>query len=131
MEQYLFVCNKVRDIENNIDEVEIPEFTMEDVNKLDTYYKKHLFGIIVMNPDIECNGYDDILLEELHTQFELNELLNEHIDYMIKLREIAANYMNISKKHDKIRMYFNNIVPLLQKYRANLEEVIENGDNEY
>ena len=43
MNHYLFQCNKVRDIENNIGEVMVPEFTIEHVNNMDSNYKRTCF----------------------------------------------------------------------------------------
>ena len=76
MDMYLFRCNMTRDIENNVDEVETPEFTMEDVNEIDMNYKIHMSELILFEREEEMS------LQEMHTSFVLNELFIEHLDYM-------------------------------------------------
>lgn len=121
MNGYLFRCNNIRDVENNIGEVEIPEFTMEYVNNLDTNYKKQFAKIRK-----EDNNNDEISIRELHNNFELNELFIEHMDYITILRDMVIEYVNITEKHKRIRMYFQDILPILQKSKENIEEVIKN-----
>jgi len=121
MNEYLFRCNNIRDVENNIGEVEIPEFTMEYVNNLDTNYKKQFAKIRKEN-----NNNDEISIRELHNNFELNELFIEHMDYITILRDMVIEYMNITEKHKRIRMYFQDILPILQKDKENVEDVIQN-----
>ena len=121
MNEYLFRCNNIRDVENNIGEVEIPEFTMEYVNNLDTNYKKQFAKIRKEN-----NNNDEISIRELHNNFELNELFIEHMDYITILRDMVIEYVNITEKHKRIRMYFQDILPVLQKSKENIEEVIKN-----
>jgi len=121
MNGYLFRCNNIRDVENNIGEVEIPEFTMEYVNNLDTNYKKQFAKIRK-----EDNNNDEISIRELHNNFELNELFIEHMDYITILRDMVIEYVNITEKHKIIRMYFQDILPILQKSKENIEEVIQN-----
>lgn len=121
MNEYLFRCNNIRDVENNIGEVEIPEFTMEYVNNLDTNYKKQFAKIRKEN-----NTNDEISIRELHNNFELNELFIEHMDYITILRDMVIQYVNITEKHKRIRMYFQDILPILQKNKENIEDVIQN-----
>tara|TARA_B110000285_G_C14918514_1_gene511403 strand:- start:55 stop:429 length:375 start_codon:yes stop_codon:yes gene_type:complete len=121
MNEYLFRCNNIRDVENNIGEVEIPEFTMEYVNNLDTNYKKQFAKIRKEN-----NNNDEISIRELHNNFELNELFIEHMDYITILRDMVIQYVNITEKHKRIRMYFQDILPILQKNKENIEDVIQN-----
>lgn len=121
MNEYLFRCNNIRDVENNIGEVEIPEFTMEYVNNLDTNYKKQFAKIRKEN-----NNNDEISIRELHNNFELNELFIEHMDYITILRDMVSQYVNITEKHKRIRMYFQDILPILQKDKENVEDVIQN-----
>jgi len=117
MDMYLFRCNMTRDIENNVDEVETPEFTMEDVNEIDMNYKIHMSELILFEREEEMS------LQEMHTSFVLNELFIEHLDYMQKLREMVTEYMNVDKKHERIRMYFQDITPLIRSDKDNLQEV--------
>jgi len=117
MDMYLFRCNMTRDIENNVDEVETPEFTMEDINEIDMNYKIHMSELILFEREEEMS------LQEMHTSFVLNELFIEHLDYMQKLREMVTEYMNVDKKHERIRMYFQDITPLIRSDKDNLQEV--------
>ena len=117
MDMYLFRCNMTRDIENNVDEVETPEFTMEDVNEIDMNYKIHMSELILFEREEEMS------LQEMHTSFVLNELFIEHLDYMQQLREMVTEYMNVDKKHERIRMYFQDITPLIRSDKDNLQEV--------
>ena len=117
MDMYLFRCNMTRDIENNVDEVETPEFTLEDVNEIDMNYKIHMSELILFERE------EQMSLQEMHTSFVLNELFIEHLDYMQKLREMVTEYMNVDKKHERIRMYFQDITPLIRSDKDNLQEV--------
>lgn len=117
MDMYLFRCNMTRDIENNVDEVEPPEFTLEDVNEIDMNYKIHMSELILFEREEEMS------LQEMHTSFVLNELFIEHLDYMQQLREMVTEYMNVDKKHERIRMYFQDITPLVRTDKDNLQEV--------
>ena len=125
MEVYLFQCNKNRDIENNIDEVLIPEFTIEIVNKIDTNYKRYLSDIIHMEYELEDNKYNKLSIKELENQLQLNELFLEHIHYISELRMMVTEYASISEKYTKIFIYFTKIIPIIQKDKNNLVEVIE------
>ena len=118
MDMYLFRCNMTRDIENNVDEVETPEFTLEDVNEIDMNYKIHMSELILFERE------EQMSLQEMHTSFVLNELFIEHLDYMQQLREMVTEYMNVDKKHERIRMYFQDITPLVRNDKDNLQEVI-------
>ena len=117
MDMYLFRCNMTRDIENNVDEVETPEFTLEDVNEIDMNYKIHMSELILFERE------EQMSLQEMHTSFVLNELFIEHLDYMQQLREMVTEYMNVDKKHERIRMYFQDITPLVRNDKENLQEV--------
>ena len=121
MNQYLFRCNNRRDIENNIGEAMVPEFTIEHVNNIDSNYKRYIPDIITM----ECKLEDDkFSIKELETQLELTELYIEHMSYILELHSMVTEYANTHEKHKLIYMYFNKIIPLIQKANNNLEEVI-------
>lgn len=126
MNPYLFQCNKLRDIENNIGEVIVPEFTTEHVNSLDSNYKRYISDVITtMECELEDNKYDKFSIKELETQLELTELFIEHTSYILELHSMVTEYANITEKHKKISMYFNKITPLILKANNNLEEVID------
>ena len=122
MNHYLFQCNKVRDIENNIGEVITPKFTIECVNSMDSNYQRYIPDIITT---MECEVNDKLSIKELETQLELTELFIEHMSYILELHSMVTEYANIHEKHNKISMYFNKIIPLIQNANNNLEEVID------
>lgn len=125
MKAYLFQCNQSHDIENNIDEAIIPEFTIENVNKIDSNYKRYFSDIIHMKHELEDNKYDKRSIKELENQLQLNELFLEHIHYISELRIMVTEYASISEKYTKILIYFTKIIPIIQKDNNNLEEVIK------
>ena len=122
---YLIHCNRTRDIENNIGVVEMPEFTVNHVNAIDRNYKKHLFKLIDIEFQDESGLFDEISIRNLNNSFELNELFIEHVDYMTELRGRVNEFAIISEKSNKIRMYFQEIVPIVQQDQDNLKEVLE------
>lgn len=125
MKVYLFQCNHSHDIENNINEVIIPEFTIENVNKIDSNYKRYFSDIVHMEYELDDNKYDKRSIKELENQLQLNELFLEHIYYISKLRIMATEYAVISEKYRKIFLYFTKIITIIQKDNNNLEKVIE------
>jgi len=122
---YLDNCNTVRDIENNIGVVEMLEFTDDHVDVIDRNYKKH-FGKL---NDIEFQGdfgfFHDFSVRSLQNLFELNDLFVEHLDYITELRGCVNEFMYVSDATKKIRMYFQKIVPIVEKDQYNLKEVLE------
>ena len=121
-----------RDIENNIGEIEVPNFTIEHINNLDKKYDLY-FSESYEAPIVD--KYDDMDILKLSNIFELNELYIEHVDNMERLLhkmseynsigegESIREYMNI--RMNKIRMYFEDIVPLIESDEENLKLVIE------
>jgi len=121
-----------RDIENNIGETEIPNFTIEHVNSLDKKYNLYFSKSYDAQFVDKCDDMDILKLSNI---FELNELYIEHVDTMKQLLhkmreynsigegESITAYMNI--RMNKIRMYFEDIVPLVESDEKNLKLVIE------
>lgn len=122
---YLIHCNRTRDIENNIGGVEMLEFTEDHINTIDRNYKNHLFKLNVMEFQGESGLFDEKSVRSLNNSFELNELFLEHVEYMTELRGRVNEFANISEKTNKIRMYFQEIVPIIQQDQYNLKEVLE------
>ena len=131
---YLYNCNIYRDIENNIGEILVPEFTMEHVTQIDVIYKSYLSGIN------EVDDPDEPDVNKMNDLFELNELFIEHehnielltwnlikynyidtLNYLTTIERINA-YMLV--KSNKIRMYFQEILPVIRNDEDNLESVI-------
>jgi hypothetical protein len=138
-ELYLYECNLYRDIENNIGEVQPPEFTMEDIIFIDEKYKLS-FDTILARIHQESNT-----LDELTNIFELNELYMEHTSNIGKLismmNKYNANYKFVTLNTDltpydrtieymnvrykQIEMYLQEILPILQKDEDNYNSFME------
>ena len=134
---YLYKCNQKYDLENNIGEIEIPEFTMENIKIIDEEYKIHMSQvneIIYQNSNLDEND-----VNKMNDLFELNELFIEHINNIKKLTYIMNKY-NSNKtqltvdgkindytiiRTNKIRMYFQEILPILQKDEDNYNSMLE------
>jgi|AntAceMinimDraft_5_1070358.scaffolds.fasta_scaffold11214_3 hypothetical protein len=122
---YLFQCNMNCDIENNVGELEIPVFTEEHVDQIDRNYKQNL-------PrgwsDPECyeeNGLiDETTIVKMTNSFEINDLFFEHISYIVELRTKVNSYNKLYDKTERLCMYFHEIVPILEKDRTNLKEML-------
>jgi len=139
IEYYLYECNTNRDIENNIGEVQVPEFTMEDIILIDEKYKLSFDTIH------EIIHEEADTLDELTNIFEVNELYMEHTSNIGKLismmneynaiyKFVALNtdltsyertieYMNARSK--QIQMYFQEIKPIIQIDEDNYNSLLE------
>ena len=68
---YLYDCNVNRDIENNIGEISIPEFTMKDIIMIDDKYKKYYNKAIrfirqtYLFNEVEL-GINELYMEHMH-----------------------------------------------------------------
>ena len=131
---YLYNCNLQCDIENNIGEIEIPEFTMEHINNIDKEYmhrahgpavgKDHAYKLNYIEFHEQDGCSDEEIVKKMSDSFELNELYIEHIDNMVKLQDKMNEYINITEKTKKIRMYFQDIIPAIQNDEDNLKTVL-------
>jgi len=133
---YLYKCNQKYDLENNIGEIEIPEFTMENIKIIDEEYKIHMSQvneIIYQNSNLDEND-----VNQMNDLFELNELFIEHINNIKELTYIMNKY-NSNKtqltvdgkindytiiRTNKIRMYFQEILPIIKNDEDNLNLVL-------
>ena len=99
---YLFDCNLHRDIENNIGEVKIPEFSMEHIITIDEKYKKRLEKI---NKIVYQDISDEQQLIQMTNNFELNELFTEHIQnievLIIRMNEYNTIQRRFTSKNKK------------------------------
>jgi hypothetical protein len=123
---YLYSCNLNHDIENNIGEIEIPEFTMEHVQLLDEKYKMHYSQVT----DFECQDQNDILtdnnMNNITCLFELNELFIEHENIIEILTDKVNEYNSIENtKTTKLQMYFQEILPNIHNDENNLNSVLD------
>jgi len=122
---YLYSCNQNHDIENNIGEIEIPEFTMEHVQLIDEKYKLHysrVHEIEYTEPSEEFGNNNNV--NKLTSIFELNELFIEH-EHSIELLTCKVNEYNSIDKSNKIQMYFQEILPIILVDEDNLISVLE------
>jgi hypothetical protein len=137
---YLYNCNLQRDIENNVGEIEIPEFTMEHINNIDKKYMHIVHGPIVdkahackiYNYNINDNEFNEEyrysnyeMVKKMNDSFELTELYIEHVDNIAKLQDKINEYTSITEKTNKIRMYFQDIIPIIQNDDENLKTVLD------
>lgn len=134
------MCN---DIENNMNEIIIPEITKKDVRQLNDIYFKRISEVQL--PDIQYDNDDEIdQIQEnmIYKEFRYNELIDEHVNIIEKLTLKVSHYncMKSTHKHPFTSMeqiqqylqnritkrlfYFNEIEPLLTKDKENLFEVI-------
>jgi hypothetical protein len=138
---YLFNCNLHRDIENNIGEVKIPEFSMEHIITIDEKYKKCFEKI---NKIVYQDISDEQQLIQMTNKFELNELFTEHrhnIEVLIirmneyntiHSRFTSKNKITIEEKVNEsmfirskqFQMYFEDILPIIQLDKENLNSVM-------
>ena len=118
---YLYECNKKDDIENNIQEIQIPEFRMTDIRRIDQYYKKYFY-------QLQTNlikKQDEEELEIMNKIFETNELYNEHLDIIENLK-IKINEYNLIKKSTKNKKLLKNIK---QMYLREIKQLIKTDEN--
>ena len=107
-----------RDIENNIGQLEIPEFTKEHVKHIDANYKIYLPRII------DISIHDSYSVNILTTYFELNELFMEHLDNIRSMLDKVKKYKKIDESSKKIQMYFQEIKPIIEDDAYNLQDVL-------
>lgn len=139
--EYLYKSNCYNDIENNIDEIEIPEFTIKHIQKIDKKYNNTLSQF----NDFNIHSYDlnhNKSANELYDLLTVNELYNEHLNNIELLQFKMNDYNNLEiyklnnkiltenhiteyfiKKKTKLNMYLEEILPIINNDAENLEEV--------
>ena len=139
--EYLYKSNGNNDIENNIDEIEIPEFTIKHIQKIDKKYNNTLSQF----NDFNIHSYDlnhNKSANELYDLLTVNELYNEHLNNIELLQFKMNDYNNLEiyklnnkiltenhiteyfiKKKTKLNMYLEEILPIINNDAENLEEV--------
>ena len=128
---YLYNCNITQDIENNIGEIEIPNFNIEHINYINAHYNTYLSQLYEI---ISQEQYDENEINNMINVFELNELYIEHVDNMKCLHDKMVEYNSIGLykkineymtiRIDKIQFYSQDIMPIIQTDEANLNSVI-------
>jgi hypothetical protein len=143
LEYYLYNCNQKHDVENNIEEIEIPEFTIDHINMIDIKYK----NIYPQENEIICQEQNNIIDEKvvntMNDLFDLNELYMEHVNNIKKLKCKMIEYNSIGEyiknkiqltvvekvdeymlvKTKKLQMYYQDIVSIIENDEENLRSV--------
>ena len=139
--EYLYKSNCYNDIENNIDEIEIPEFTIKHIQKIDKKYNNTLSQF----NDFNIHSYDlnhNKSANELYDLLTVNELYNEHLNniellqfkmndynsleiYKLNNKILTENHITeyVNKKKEKLNMYLEEILPVIINDAENLDEV--------
>lgn len=139
--EYLYKSICYNDIENNIDEIEIPEFTIKHIQKIDKKYNNTLSQF----NDFNIHSYDlnhTKSVNELYDLLTVNELYNEHLNniellqfkmndynsleiYKLNNKILTENHITeyVNKKKEKLNMYLEEILPIIINDVENLDEV--------
>jgi hypothetical protein len=120
---YLQTNNDEHDIENNMEETQVPEFTLYYVTELDKNYRRHLPDTTEIKYPWHIYDLNECKLDNLISIFELNELFTEHIDNISQLTDYVRRYESIHDNVTKIEIYYQEIEPIIQNDKANLEEI--------
>ena len=132
--------NMSNDIENNINEIIIPEFTLDIIEGIENHYYEEL---TIAQKIYETNSDSDSEdIEDLYTSFHFNELINEHISNVKKMYiklDIYNSIENLSSasltsmekiteyknnKLHKCEFYLDEIEPLIKSDLENLYEIL-------
>ena len=102
--EYLYKSNCYNDIENNIDEIEIPEFTIKHIQKIDKKYNNTLSQF----NDFNIHSYDlnhNKSANELYDLLTVNELYNEHLNNIELLQFKMNDYNNLEIYKNVLRLF--------------------------
>ena len=134
------MCN---DIENNLDEIIIPTFTMEDIVNIDRHYNEQTYqarDTNIQNGHSSDSDSEDI--EQLYETMRYNELINDHLLNIEQLYSKLHDYISIEiiqnnaptnmeqiteynvRKLYKRLFYLQEIEPIMLEDEENLREVI-------
>jgi len=136
---YLYDCNVNRDIENNIGEISIPEFTMKDIIMIDDKYKKYYNKAIrfirqtyIFN-EVEL-GINELYIEHMHNIEMLIIIMNEYntFQYMFASNDKLTTEERVNRdmhiRTKRIQMYFEEISPRIEKGKEIFVSLIELHD---
>jgi len=141
---YLYNCNLNHDIENNIGEIKIPEFTMEHIITIDENYKKYFKQLSEFAYQDQNSSVDQQIVQMLN-ELEINELYMEHVNnikiLIVRMNEYNTIHHSLISKHKltveekmqeymfirskQIQKYFGDILPIIQKDEDNLNKIIK------
>lgn len=131
------------DIENNIDEVVIPEFTTDMIINIDMDYHEQIRKTRILhafNSDNSDSEEKDV--NQLYEKLRYNELINEHITNIDQLYVKIYDYNSIKiipnsspytmkqiTEYNHLRVtkrlfYLHEIEPIINNDMKNLEEVL-------
>ena len=147
---YLYNCILNHDIENNIGEIKIPEFTMEHIIAIDENYKKYFEQLGQFDYQYQNSSVDQQVVQMLN-ELEINELYMEHVNninilvirmneyntihhtpiskHKLTVEEKMQEYMFIRSK--QIQKYFGDILPIIQKDKDNLIQIMNISEIKY
>ncbi len=144
--EYLYKSICCNDIENNIEEIKIPEFTIKHIKQIDKNYNKTLSKFDDFNSFKDFNMYTNTqkyirTSNELYDLLTVYELYIEHLDNIELLRLKLNEYNNLetyninnkiltenhiteylNKKKEKANMYLEEILPIIINDEENLDE---------
>lgn len=147
--EYLYKSICYNDIENNIEEIKIPEFTIKHIKQIDKNYNKTLSKFDDFNSFKDFNMYTNTqkyirTANELYDLLTVYELYNEHLDNIELLQFKMNDYNNLeiynlnnskiltekhiteylNKKKGKLNMYLEEILPIINNDAENLDEAL-------
>ncbi len=147
--EYLYKSICYNDIENNIEEIKIPEFTIKHIKQIDKNYNKTLSKFDDFNSFKDFNMYTNTqkyirTANELYDLLTVYELYNEHLDNIELLQFKMNDYNNLeiynlnnskiltenhiteylNKKKEKLNMYLEEILPIINNDAENLDEAL-------
>lgn len=147
--EYLYKSICYNDIENNIEEIKIPEFTIKHIKQIDKNYNKTLSKFDDFNSFKDFNMYTNTqkyirTSNELYDLLTVYELYNEHLDNIELLQFKMNDYNNLeiynlnnskiltekhiteylNKKKGKLNMYLEEILPIINNDAENLDEAL-------
>ena len=144
--EYLYKSICYNDIENNIEEIKIPEFTIKHIKQIDKNYNKTLSKFDDFNNFKDFNMYTNTqkyirTSNELYDLLTVYELYNEHLDniellqlklndyntieiYNLNNKILTENHITeyLNKKKEKVNMYLEEILPIIINDEENLDE---------
>ena len=132
------------DIENNIDEILIPEFTTDMIVDIDTYYHEQIRKTRILHASFNSDNSDseEKDVDQLYEKLRYNELINEHITNIDQLYVKIYDYNSIKiipnsspytmkqiTEYNNLRatkrlFYLHEIEPIINNDMENLQEVL-------
>lgn len=130
------------DLENNIDEIIIPEFITDTIVDIDTRYNEQIYDVKTQNHYDSDSDSEIEDIEQLYETMRYNELINEHLlniellysklhDYnsIEIIQNSAPTSMEQITKYNVLKLYkrlfyLQEIEPIMLEDEENLREAI-------